>query len=127
MSIQAYQTAAQKTEGPRQTEYRAFAVATRGLIDAASLPATEVGRRGEALAKNRKLWSLLASDCAAEGNVLPHALRAQIISLSLFVDRHSSAVMREGAPLDVLIEINRTIMQGLAPPHAASHVQTAQP
>jgi hypothetical protein len=38
MSIQAYQTTAQKTEGPRQTEYRAFAVATRGLIDAAALP-----------------------------------------------------------------------------------------
>ena len=37
MSIQAYQNAAKKTEGPRQTEYRAFAAATRGLMDAASL------------------------------------------------------------------------------------------
>ena len=122
MSIQAYQTAAQKTESPRQTEYRAFAVATRGLIDAAALPATEIGRRGEALARNRRLWSILAADCAAEGNVLPQTLRAQIISLSMFVDRHSSAVMRQGASLDVLIEINRTIMQGLAPA-----AQAAQP
>ncbi len=115
MSIQAYQNAAKKTEGPRQTEYRAFAVATRGLIDAASLPASEIGRRAEALSVNRRLWSLLAADCAAEGNQLSQSLRAQIISLSMFVDRHSSAVMREGAPLDVLIEINRTIMQGLSP------------
>ena len=45
MSIQAYQTTAQKTESPRQTEYRAFAQATRGLIDAAALPETEIGRR----------------------------------------------------------------------------------
>src|SRR5690348_18106205 len=105
MSIQAYQTAAQKTESPRQTEYRAFAVATRGLIDAAALPPTEIGRRGEALARNRRLWTLLASDCAAEGNTLPQSLRAQIISLSIFVDRHSSAVMRQGASWDVLIEI----------------------
>lgn len=120
MSIQAYQNAAKKTEGPRQTEYRAFAVATRGLIDAASLPDTEVGRRAEALAANRRLWSLLASDCAAEGNSLPQGLRAQIISLSLFVDRHSSAVMRTGASFDVLIDINRTIMQGLSPQHAAA-------
>jgi len=124
MSIQAYQTAAQKTESPRQTEYRAFAVATRGLIDAATLPATEIGRRGEALARNRRLWTLLASDCAAEGNTLPQSLRAQIISLSMFVDRHSSAVMRQGASWDVLIEINRTIMQGLAP---AAQAQTVQP
>ena len=115
MSIQAYQTTAQKTESPRQTEYRAFAVATRGLIDAAALPTNEVGRRGEALAKNRQLWSLLASDCAAEGNTLPQSLRAQIISLSIFVDRHTRAVMREGADFDILIDINRTIMQGLSP------------
>src|SRR6185295_11198473 len=120
MSIQAYQTAAQKTETPRQTEYRAFAVATRGLIDASALPETEIGRRGEALAKNRRLWSLLAADCAAEGNVLPQSLRAQIISLSMFVDRHSSAVLRQGASFDVLIDINRTIMQGLAPAAAAA-------
>jgi flagellar protein FlaF len=118
MSIQAYQTTAQKTESPRQTEYRAFAAATRGLIDAAALPVTEIGRRGEALAKNKQLWTLLASDCAAEGNTLTQSLRAQIISLSIFVDRHTRAVMREGADFDILIDINRTIMQGLSPPQA---------
>lgn len=120
MSIQAYQTAAAKTEGPRQTEYRAFAMATRGLIDAAALPETEIGRRGEALSKNRQLWSLLATDCGAEGNTLPKPMRAQIISLSMFVDRHSSHVLREGASFDILIDINRTIMQGLAPAQASS-------
>lgn len=125
MSIQAYQNAARKTEGPRQTEYRAFAVATRGLIDAAGLPASEVGRRAEALATNRRLWSLLAADCAADGNQLPQPLRAQIISLSMFVDRHSSAVMRQGAALDVLIDINRTMMQGLAPALAAAGAEQA--
>lgn len=115
MSIQAYQNAAAKTETPRQIEFRAFATATRGLIDAQSLPSTEFARRAEALATNRRLWTLLASDCAAEGNSLPKGLRAQIISLSLFVDRHSSAVIRQGASIDVLIDINRTIMQGLSP------------
>jgi flagellar protein FlaF len=115
MSIQAYQATAQKTETPRQAEYRAFAFATRGLIDAAALPKAEVGRRAEALAKNRQLWMVLAADCGLEGNALPKALRAQIISLSIFVDKHSRAVMREGASFEVLIEINRTIMQGLSP------------
>jgi flagellar biosynthesis activator protein FlaF len=126
MSIQAYQTTAQKTESPRQTEYRAFAQATRGLIDAAALPTTEIGRRGEALAKNKQLWTLLASDCAAEGNTLSQSLRAQIISLSIFVDRHTRAVMREGADFDVLIDINRTIMQGLAPANVPK-AQAAHP
>ncbi len=114
MSVQAYQTAATKTESPRQTEYRAFAVATRGLIDAAGLPGSEIGGRIEALAKNRRLWTLLAADCGAEGNQLPKVVRAQIISLSIFVDRHSSQVMREGASMEILIDLNRTMMQGLA-------------
>ena len=120
MSIQAYQSAVRKTETPRQTEYRAFAAATRGLMDAASLPESEIGRRAEALATNRRLWSLLAADCAAESNALPQSLRAQIISLSLFVDRHSRAVLRQGASIDVLVDINRSIMQGLAPAKPAA-------
>jgi flagellar biosynthesis activator protein FlaF len=120
MSIQAYQTTAQKTESPRQAEYRTFAMVTRGLIDAAALPATEFGRRAEALDKNRRLWVVLGADCGAEGNQLPPALRAQIISLSIFVDKHSRAILRQGASFDVLIEINRTIMQGLSPSAAAA-------
>ena len=114
MSLQAYQKAAAKAETPRQTEARAFALATKGLIEAAQLPGHEIGRRAEALSKNRELWSLLAADCALDGNGLPQGLRAQIISLSLFVDRYSSQVLREGALIEVLIEINRTILQGLS-------------
>ncbi len=114
MSIQTYQKAAAKAETPRQTEFRAFATATRGLIDAASMPRTEVSRRIEALVKNRRLWTALASDCAIEGNGLPEQLRAQIISLSLFVDRQTQSAIRENQPFDVLIEINRTVMDGLA-------------
>ncbi|MBU6320150.1 MAG: flagellar biosynthesis regulator FlaF [Alphaproteobacteria bacterium] len=116
MSVKAYQLAATKTESPRQAEYRAFAIVTRALIDAAALPEIEIGRRAEALSKNRKLWTILASDCAVPGNQLPETVRAQIISLSLFVDRHSSQILREGASFDVLIEINRSMMQGLSEP-----------
>jgi flagellar protein FlaF len=120
MSIQAYQATAQKTESPRQAEYRAFAMVTRGLIDAAALPASEVGRRAEALDKNRSLWVVLAADCGTEGNQLPPSLRAQIISLSIFVDKHSRAILRQGASFEILIDINRTIMQGLSPSLAAT-------
>jgi flagellar biosynthesis regulator FlaF len=38
----------------------------------------------------------------------------------MFVDKHSSQVLRAGAPIDVLIEINRTIMQGLSPSQPAA-------
>jgi flagellar protein FlaF len=62
---------------------------------------------------NRRLWSTLASDCADNNNGLPEQLRASIISLAIFVTRHSSQVLQRGADIQTLVEINRTIMQGL--------------
>ena len=46
-------------------------------------------------------------------NSLTQDVRAKIISLSLWVSKYSRSVTREKASLDPLIQINRTIMQGL--------------
>jgi flagellar protein FlaF len=56
----------------------------------------------------------MAADCANPDNALPENLRASIISLSLWVGRYSSEVMQKGEDVEPLIDINRTIMQGLA-------------
>jgi flagellar biosynthesis regulator FlaF len=49
------------------------------------------------------------------GAKLPTALRAKLLSLSLYVDRAllQLRVTRKRAPLDALIDINRNIAQGL--------------
>lgn len=113
MSVQAYQRSVSRAEDGRSTEYRLLGQVTQALIEAKELDKFEFGRRAAALDWNRRVWSAFASDCGAEGNGLPDGLRAGIISLSLFVSRHSSAVLREGADIDPLIDINRTVMQGL--------------
>ena len=118
MSFQAYQRAAQRAESPRDAEYRLFGEVTRGLMEAAE--EVDAPARMAALDWNRRLWSTLASDCAKSDNRLPEAVRAQIISLSLWVGRHTSAVVRGEAGIDLLIEVNRVIMQGLAPQSAAA-------
>ncbi len=115
MSIQAYQRAATQADSPRELEYRAFGKATAGLLRAKEEGRANLGALAQALADNRRLWSMLSADCAMEGNQLPPAMRASIISLAIWVGRHSSAVLREGADLDPLIDINRTMMEGLAP------------
>ena len=74
----------------------------------------------EALDWNRRLWSTLARDCAAEDNTLPDATRAQVISLSLWVERHSAEVFAGREAFDPLIEVNRLVMQGLTPASAAA-------
>ena len=115
MSLQAYQQAAQRAESPRDTEYRLFAEVTRALMDAAAADSRDLKTRVTALDWNRRLWTALATDCASPENRLPEPLRASIISLSLFVGRHTSETIRGGGPLDLLIEVNRSIMQGLNP------------
>ncbi len=95
-------------------EYRLFGQVTRALMDASALDENEIAKRMDALDWNRRLWSTLASDCADEQNSLPGPLRASMISLSLWVNKHTSAVMRREETIEPLIEINRIIMQGLA-------------
>jgi len=112
--LQAYKQAATRTETPREMEYRLFGQVTRALMHAATVDPSDIATRIDALDWNRRLWSTLATDCSDPGNAMPMALRAQIISLSLFVGRHSSAIMREGETFDILIDLNRSIMQGLA-------------
>ena len=115
MSFQAYQKAATRSEDSRSTEYRLFAQVTRALMEASQADKLEIARRAEALDWNRRMWSNFALDCSSEENQLPEQLRASIISLSLFVSKHTSVVMRGEDDFETLIDINRTIMQGLSP------------
>lgn len=112
MSIKAYQRAATQAENPRELEYRAFGQATAALLrvkqEGATAPVI-----AEALDANRRLWNVLAADCAVPENQLPLAMRGQIISLAMWVARYSSQVLREGVDLEPLIDINRTMMEGL--------------
>src|ERR1044072_2364736 len=112
MSLKAYKAVQAATEDPRVTEYRLF-----GQVTGALLSAKETNAIGtplvEAVYWNRRLWRTLAADCMDDRNTLTQDVRAKIISLSLWVAKYSRSGTREKAPLDPLIEINRTIMQGL--------------
>ena len=120
MSLQAYQRAAEQAEGPKQTEYRLFGLVTRALMEVAAAEKTELGRRIRALHWNRRLWSTIAGDCASPDNQLPESLRANIISLSIWVDKHTSDVMQRDGQIQPLIDVNRIIMQGLGGGQASS-------
>src|SRR5262245_6199151 len=113
MSIQAYQRAATQAETPRDLEYRAFGSVTAALVRAKEAPPPPA-QMAEALDANRRLWNVLSADCSTPENKLPQTLRGQIISLALWVSKYSSEVLREGADLEPLIDINRAMMEGLA-------------
>jgi flagellar protein FlaF len=112
--LQAYNQAATRTETPREMEYRLFGQVTRALMHAATVDKSDLKTRIDALDWNRRLWSTLAAACQDPDNAMSAPMRAQFISLSLFVNRHSSQVMKGEEEFEVLIDINRSIMQGLA-------------
>lgn len=112
MSYSAYQKTQQTAESPRDTEYRLFGNVTASLTEAKSCRPTDP-KIIKALDWNRRMWSTFSADCGAPGNQLPKELRASIISLSIWVSKHSSKVMRGEASIDPLININKTVMEGL--------------
>jgi flagellar biosynthesis activator protein FlaF len=114
MSVAAYQTAQRRVETPREIEYRLFGQVTHALLEAQKLPTTDIAKRMDAIDWNRRVWTFMAGDCMGGDNALPEQLRASIVSLSLWVGRYSSEVMQKNAEIEPLIDINRTIMQGLA-------------
>ena len=115
MSLQAYQQATTWAEAPRQTEYRLFAQVTLALMEAAKKDPSDIKGRIDALDWNRRIWTVLSDDCHSPQNGLPLHLRASIISLGIWVGKHTSAVIRRQEEIEPLIEVNRIIMQGLQP------------
>lgn len=111
MSLQNYQIAQNTTENPRRTEYRLFAQVTKSLMDAVAGGENAIA---QAVHWNRRMWMALQADCADEENVLNDQTRAGIISLAIWVDKHSRMVLKGEAQLQPLIDVNRSIMEGLA-------------
>jgi flagellar biosynthesis activator protein FlaF len=117
MSVNKYKATQASTENPRQTEYRLFAEVTKALMSVREA-ATTKGLRSQDFYKavdwNRRLWLTLQMDLASNENRFPDSLKANIISIAIWVDKHSRTVLRGEATLEPLISVNRTIMEGLS-------------
>lgn len=113
MSVQSYQNAQTATETPRQTEYRLIAQVTRSLREAEK---GDYPARARAVNWNRRMWLALQADCASDANSLPDEVRAGIISLAIWVDKHSRKVLRHEGDIQPLVDVNRSIMDGLSGP-----------
>ncbi|WP_460448602.1 flagellar biosynthesis regulator FlaF [Alsobacter sp. SYSU BS001988] len=76
----------------------------------------------EALAKNRKLWSILAAGATEGDNPLPRDLKANMGRLAIFVFNRTLDLIMMPTPEGVqpLIDINRNIAAGLRGAPAAA-------
>jgi flagellar protein FlaF len=72
-------------------------------------------RLDEALTFNQKIWTIFQDELAREDNPLPKELRANILNLSLFIDKRIVEIMNKPIPdkLDIIININLNLAAGL--------------
>lgn len=114
MSIDAYHQARSYAETPRAIEHRLIGDVTRDMVRADDAGLSGIALM-PALHRNRQMWSTFALLCEDDANALSPELRSGIISLALWVDRHTSEVVRGTEAIDHLIEVNRSLMGGLTP------------
>ena len=113
MSLNAYRRAQEIAATPRGTEYRLMSQVTAELLAARDAGLTGVGLM-PALHHNRRVWTTFSTLCADPENQLPEELRARIISIAMWVERHTSDVVRGRESIDDLILVNRAIIEGLS-------------
>ncbi|MGQ0674910.1 MAG: flagellar biosynthesis regulator FlaF [Rhodospirillales bacterium] len=109
--------AAQASNAKAQsTEALALIEAARRLNAARDAVETNVESYRESLRLNWRLWTIIQCDVASAENNLPDELKANIVSLSIFVDRQTLDALNAPAAskLGILIDINRNVAAGLA-------------
>jgi flagellar protein FlaF len=123
----AYRQVVVGTENPKMIERQVFAQATSLLRSFVSEEGDEIVIEGsdqvrrrvppalaEAIHRNRSLWTTIALDLIEDDNRLPNSLKTSLLSLYKFVDSHSNKILKGEATVNVLIDINISIMKGLA-------------
>ena len=113
LAISGYAENAVTVRNDRRSEYDVFARVTKALRDTATKAKTEFPAHAEALHLNRRLWTALVVDVADPANPIPADLKARIMYLSEFTQQHTRKILREGASVMPLLEINMAVMRGL--------------
>lgn len=121
--VASYKTTQFRSNSPQEMEYQLIVEVTRDLEHARVAGGQALIN---ALYRNSQMWTAFASDCLDPENGLPSELRARIISISLWCDRHSRDVRHGKADINPLIDVNRAIASGLRQAIQRSQSQTEQ-
>ena len=97
------------------------------LLEDAKKQTGNIEEYAKALRFNHLLWTIIQADLTEPDNQLPPEIKANVMSLSIFVDKQTTKALRSSSAsdLDVLININRNLAAGLRT-NAETAGQTAQ-
>ena len=135
--LQAYAQTQKSSMSSREIEAMAFTKAAL-MLDEAAQSLDDYDSYASALKFNQLLWTIIQADIVDKENQLPPQIKANILSLSIFVDRQTIKALAETKKehVDVLIGINKNLAEGLMtradqaqvePPASSSTVTEAHP
>ena len=112
--VAAYQQQQKRNLSPREVEAMAFTKAAV-LLEDAKKHSNNIEEYSKALRFNHLLWTIIQADLTEPENELPDEIKANVMSLSIFVDKQTTKALRSStaSDLDVLININRNLAAGL--------------
>lgn len=101
-------------EGCRAAEAHAFRRAAELMEKAVASGNADMVE--QALRFNQLLWSLIVADMTEKDNRLPTDLKANILSLSIFVENQTAKMLQSpgAATVASLVGINRNLADGLS-------------
>ncbi|MBZ6079341.1 flagellar biosynthesis regulator FlaF [Microvirga puerhi] len=101
------------SDGCRERERMAFDRAIE-LLRMAGRDNASPPERSDAISFVQRLWTVLIEDLMSPENGLPETLRAQLVSIGLWIMKEADLVLRgESKNFNALIEINSMIRDGL--------------
>jgi len=112
MAVNPYAQAVKATETPSEREYRLLARANRMLED--TKQTESIAELYRAVLFNRQIWNTFLIDLTDERNQLPKDIKGPLISIGIWVEKFSDQVCDGDESVDDLIDVNRSIMEGLA-------------
>lgn len=112
--LKAYAQTQKSSLSPREIEAMAFTKAALTLAEAKDR-LEDYDTYASALKFNQLLWTIIQADIIDTKNKLPAQLKANILSLSIFVDRQTIKALAnvKAENLDLLININKNLAEGL--------------
>ena len=101
-------------DAPREIEAMAFTKAAL-MLEEAKTTLDDYDAYSSALKFNQLLWTIIQADVVDKENKLPPQIKANILSLSIFVDRQTIKALANTKEdyLEVLININKNLAEGL--------------
>ena len=124
--VAAYAQQQKRNLSPREVEAMAFTKAALMLEDAKKVT-QNINEYSKALRFNHLLWTIIQADLTDPENQLPPEIKANVMSLSIFVDKQTTKALRSSnaTDLDVLININRNLAAGLRTAPGTAPVEPA--